>query len=81
MIHKLRNEFVPKNKFLAVPKWKNVGTFPINRDVQQTIQEKHATHWQWMASLHGGDSELTKQQYQKTTNKVNKIVNQCEILT
>ena len=45
-IHKLRNEFVPKKKFSAVPQWKNVGAFLVNRNVQKAIQEKHASHRQ-----------------------------------
>ena len=77
-IHKLRNEFVPKKKFSAVPQWKNVGAFPVNRNVQKAIQEKHASHRQWMASLRGGDPELAKQSYQKATNKVKKMVRQCK---
>ena len=69
---------MPKKKFGTVPNWRNVGTFPVNNDVQQAIKEKHAIHRQWMASLHRGNSELAKQNYRKATNKVKRMVNHCK---
>ena len=74
----LRDNFVPKKNTSSVPKWKEVGTFPVNQDVKRAIQEKHATHRQWMASLHRGNPELAKQNYRKATNKVKRLIRQCK---
>ena len=46
--------------------------------VQQAIQEKQASHRQWMASFYRGNPELAKQNYRKATGKVKRMVRKCK---
>ena len=75
---KLRKLYVPMKKSSSTPKWKQAGSFPVDKDVKKAIQEKHATHRQWIASLRRGDPDAARLKYRRASNKVKRLVWQCK---
>ena len=43
----LRNRFVPKGKISTIS-WKEIGGFPITKEIQNAIRNKCTTHRHWM---------------------------------
>ena len=71
---KMRQKFVPVKKCSSTPHWKEIGGFPIDHDTKKAIQEKHATHRQWIASLPQGNREIARQKFTQASNKAKRLV-------
>ena len=59
----LRDKFVPKQNCSGKPSWKEMGSFPINKPLQDAIRNKHSTHRHWMSTRSCGDVEVARLQY------------------
>ena len=73
----MRNRFVPKRNVSTIS-WKEIGGFPINKELQEAIRNKRATHRNWMAKKNYGDPEIARLNYTKARNRVTKLMRQSK---
>ena len=57
MLMNLRKEFVPKRKSSGKPTWKDSGSFPISKALQEAIHRKHLTHCRLKVGKRHGQSD------------------------
>ena len=74
----LRNRFVPKPKISEKPKWKERGSVPINRSLQEAIRMKKITHRRWMSSYARTGEGDTYKAYAKARNKVKTLMRKAK---
>ena len=67
----LRNKFVPSREIKTGIDTK--GTFPIDKNTQHAIREKHSLHHRWIRYKKRGNSSL-RDAYNKARNKVKKLI-------
>ena len=72
----LRNKYVPTRKINAGADYTR-GSFPINKDVQQAIKDKHSHHRRWIRCKQRGDNTL-REAYTKSRKKVKKLIRQSK---
>lgn len=70
----LRKKFVPAEKVSGKPSWKDVGSTPIDKKVQEAIKMKHVTHRRWMNAKRHGSAAILRKQYVRTRNKVTNML-------
>ena len=58
--------------------WKEIGGFPINKELQEAIRNKRATHRNWMWKKNYGDPEIARLNYTKARNRVTKLMRQSK---
>ena len=78
MLMNLRKEFVPKRKSSRKPTWRDSGSFPISKALQEAIRRKHLTHRRWMAGKRHGQSDRARLNYTRARNKVTKLMRQAK---
>ena len=66
----LRNEFVPRQTITGKPTWQDIGSFPINKTLQEAIRNKHVLHRRWMKAKNRNHDETARLAYTKARNKV-----------
>ena len=74
----LRNRFVPKRVSSGKPKWKEKGTFPINKSLQEAIRNKQVKHRRWIAAKQRDDGDTARLEYAKARNKVKTMIRQAK---
>ena len=73
----MRNRFVPKRNVSTIS-WKEIGGFPINKELQEAIRNKRATHRNWMSKKNYEDPEIARLNYTKARNRVTKLMRQSK---
>ena len=74
----LRKIFVPKQKSSRKPAWKDPGSFPISKSLQEAIHRKHLTHRQWMAAKRHGQPDIARLNYTRERKKVAKLIRRAK---
>ena len=74
MLMNLKKEFVPKRKSSGKPAWKDSGSFPISKALQEAIRRKYLTHRRWMAGKRHGQSDRARLNYIRVRNKVTRLM-------
>jgi ribonuclease P/MRP protein subunit RPP40 len=74
----LREKFVPKLKFSGKPTWKDKGSFPIDKPLQEAIRSKHTAHRHWMSAIHRDDTNAARLRYTRARNKVKTLMRQAK---
>ena len=72
----LRNKYVPTRKINAGANCVK-GSFPINKDVQQAIKDKHSHHRRWIRCKGRGDKTM-RDAYTKSRRNVRKLIRQSK---
>ena len=66
----LREKFVPKLKLSGKPYWKDKGSFPIDKPLQEAIHSKRITHRHWMKAKNRTDTNAARLRYTRARNKL-----------
>ena len=74
----LRNQFVPKITTSGKPSWSEKGTFPVNKQLQDAIRQKHIQHRRWMSKKGRIDADVARLSYTRIRNKVNTMIRQTK---
>ena len=74
----LRNQFVPKITTSGKPSWSEKGSFPVNKQLQEAIRQKHIQHRRWMSAKGRVDADAARLRYTGTRNKVKTITRQTK---
>ena len=74
----LREKFVPKRKLSGKPSWKEAGSSPINKSLQEAVRNKHAEHRHWMSARGNSQAESARLRYTRARNKVRKLTRQAK---
>ena len=75
----LRNEFVPKRCEKSGINASKKGTFPLDKNLQQAIREKHRLHRRWIRGIKSGNVN-SHNAYIKSRNKAKKLIRQSKRL-
>ena len=73
----LRNQFVPKRTIKAGNEGANKGSFPIDKQVQQAINDKHTLHRRWRKGKRYG-STPQREAYTRSQRKVKRLIRQSK---
>ena len=73
----LRSEFVPKRTIKAGNDGSNKGSFPIDKQVQQAIRDKHTLHRRWMKGKRSC-STPQREAYTRSQRKVKRLIRQAK---
>ena len=76
--YELRDKFVPTIKSSHGSLWKKLGEYPINKELQDAVRKKHATHRHWMRKKKHDISDLPRLEYTKARNMVSKLMRQSK---
>ena len=74
----LRNQFVPKITTSGKPSWSEKGTFPVNKQLQEAIRQRHIQHRRWMSKKGRIDADVARLSYTRIRNKVNTMIRQTK---
>ena len=74
----IRNQFVPKITTSGKPSWSEKGTFPVNKQLQDAIRQKHIQHRRWMSRKGRIDADVARLSYTRIRNKVNTMIRQTK---
>ena len=74
----LRGKFVPQVISSGKPTWRVKGSFPINKQLQEAIRGKHATHPHWMSARKRSDANDARLRYIRERNKVKSLLRQAK---
>ena len=69
-LHEVRDKFVPKTKVSGKPTWKNKGSPPIEKPLQELIRKKQICHRRWMSTKNRPGNDQDRTAYNKARNKV-----------
>ena len=73
----LRSQFVPKSTIKPGNEGTNKGSFPIDKQVQQAIKDKHTLHRRWMKGKRSG-STPQREAYTRSQRKVKRLIRQTK---
>ena len=66
----LRNQYVPKITTSGKHSWSEKGSFPVNKQLQEAIRQKHIQHRRWMSAKGRVDADAARVRYTGIRNKV-----------
>ena len=73
-----RNQFVSKRTAPGKPSWKEMGSFPISKHLQEASCSKHVLRRRWMSAKHRGDVEAARLTYAKARKKMKTMMGQAK---
>ena len=73
-----RNQFVPEITTSGKPSWSEKGSFPVNKQLQVAIRQKHIQHRRWMSAKGRVDADAARPRYTGIRNKVKTIIRQTK---
>ena len=76
-MRELRSQFVPHRTIKAGNEDANKGSFPIDKQVQQAINDKHTLHRRWRKGERS-DSTPQREAYTKSQRKVKRLIRQTK---
>ena len=77
-MYDIRGRFVPKRNVTGKPSWSKQGSIPVEKPLQDAIQNKKACHRKWMSSKNGMESQTTRADYTKARNKVKSLMRKAK---
>ena len=70
----LKENFVPISTSTGKPTWKEKGSIPIDKRLQEAIRKKHIEHRHWIIKKKRGDADLARLAYTRARNKVSQLM-------
>ena len=78
MFSELRNRFVTKHKISGKPTWRDKGSFPVQKPLQEAIRNKRIQHRHWMTARNHCDANTKRMSYTNARNKVKTMIRQAK---